>query len=166
MFTGNAFPTSGGPDLSGNTWVSSRDANGTAFAWIDTSGAEDTGAMTSDDSYGVIDLPFPIRFNGLPYSAIAASSNGLITLGDYIGGTDWSNDPIPTTFTPNNFIAPMWDDWTLSTWSTGIPGAILTKTVGVEPDRKFAVTFQDMVKYGSNTDYYHGKWLLMKQRVI
>ena len=154
MFTGNAFPTSGGPDLAGNTWVSSRDANGTAFAWIDTSGAEDTGAMTSDDSYGVIDLPFPIRFNGLPYSAIAASSNGLITLGDYIGGTDWSNDPIPTTFTPNNFIAPMWDDWTLSTWSTGIPGAILTKTVGVEPDRKFAVTFQDMVKYGSNTDYY------------
>ena len=154
LFTGSGLPTSGGPDADGNTWVSSRNANGTPFAWIDTSGAYDTGAMTSDDSYGVIDLPFSIRLYGLYYNSIAASSNGLITLGDFVGGTAYSNYPIPTSSTPNLFIAPMWDDWTLSTWSTGIPGAILTKTVGYPPNRKFAVTFQDMVKYGSNTDYY------------
>ncbi|MBO66660.1 MAG: hypothetical protein CL509_10370, partial [Actinobacteria bacterium] len=154
MFTGAGLPTSGGPDGDGNTWVSSRDANGTPFAWIDTSGAYDTGAMTSDDSYGIIDLPFPVLFNGLFYSQITASSNGLIGMGQIASASDYYNDPIPTTSTPNNFIAPMWDDFTLSTWSTGIPGAIYTKTVGVEPSRKFAVIFHDMVKYGSDTDYY------------
>ena len=154
MFTGFGLPTSGGPDLAGNTWASNRDANGTPFAWIDTSGAYDTGAMTSDDSYGVIELPFPVHFYGLPYTEITASSNGLIGMGQVVSAADYSNDPVPSTINPNNFIAPMWDDWTLSTWSSGIPGAIYTKTVGVEPNRKFAVIFHDMVKYGSDSDYY------------
>ena len=66
----------------------------------------------------------------------------------------YSNYSIPYASAPNLYIAPMWDDWTLSTIVSGIPGAILTKTVGYTPNRKFAVTFQDMVKYGSNTDYY------------
>ena len=154
MLTGLGLSTSGGPDETGNTWVSSRDMNGMPFAWIDTSGAENTGALVADDSYAVIDLPFPVRFYGLYYSEITASSNGLIGLGQISSASDWSNDPIPSVFTPNNYIAPMWDDWTLSTFSTGIPGVILSKTVGVDPNRKFAVTFQDMVKYGSDTDYY------------
>ena len=153
LFKGSGFPTSGGPDLSGNTWVSSRNANGTAFAWIDTSGAEDTGILIGDDVYGVIDLPFPVRFYGLPYTEITANSNGLIGMGD-VNIYYYSNYNIPTATLPNQFIAPMWDDWTLSTFSTGVPGAILTKTVGYSPNRKFAVTFQDMVKYGSDTDYY------------
>ena len=110
--------------------------------------------MTSDDSYGVIELPFPVHFYGLPYTEITASSNGLIGMGQVVSAADYSNDPVPSTINPNNFIAPMWDDWTLSTWSSGIPGAIYTKTVGVEPSRKFAVIFHDMVKYGSDTDYY------------
>ena len=118
MFTGFGLPTSGGPDLAGNTWASNRDANGTPFAWIDTSGAYDTGAMTSDDSYGVIELPFPVHFYGLPYTEITASSNGLIGMGNITSAADYSNDPIPSTINPNNFIAPMWDDWTLSTWSS------------------------------------------------
>ncbi len=154
MFTGSAFETSGGPDLAGNTWVSSRNANGTAFAWIDTSGAEDTGILIGDDAYGVIDLPFPVRFYGLPYTQITANSNGLIGMGDAANLYYYSNYNIPYANVPNLFIAPMWDDWTLSTFSSGIPGAILTETVGYSPNRKFAVTFQDMVKYGSDTDYY------------
>jgi len=153
MFVGSAFQTSGGPDMAGNTWVNNHDPNGTPFAWIDTSGAEDSGVLVGDDSYGVIELPFEWRFYGLPYNEITVNSNGLIGMGDvYL--YYYSNYTIPYASAPNNYIAPMWDDWTLSTSSTGIPGAILTKTVGSEPSRKFVVTFQDMVKYGSNTDYY------------
>ena len=157
MFTGSAFETSGGPDLAGNTWVSSRDANGTAYAWIDTSGAEDTGYLTGDDTYGVIDLPFSVSFYGLPYTEITASSNGLIGMGQITSASDYSNDPIPSTYNPNNFIAPMWDDFSLGTssWGTAPPGAIYTKTVGVEPNRKFAVTFWDMVRsFSDGADYY------------
>ena len=156
LFKGSAFPTSGGPDLAGNTWVSSRNANGTAFAWIDTSGAEDTGYLVGDDTYGVIELPFAVRFYGLPYTEITASSNGLIGMGQITSPADWSNDPIPSTLNPNNYVAPMWDDFSLGTgWGTDPPGAIYTKTVGYSPNRKFAVTFWDMVRsFSDGTDYY------------
>jgi len=100
-----------------------------------------------------------VRFYGLPYTVITASSNGLIGMGQIASASDFSNDPIPSTFTPNNFIAPMWDDFSLGTgtwsWSNPPPGAIYTKTVGTEPNRKFAVTFWDMVRsFSDGTDYY------------
>ena len=98
-----------------------------------------------------------MSFYGLPYTEITASSNGLIGMGQITSASDWSNDPIPNVNNPNNFIAPMWDDFSLGTssWGTAPPGAIYTKTVGVEPNRKFAVTFWDMVRsFSDGADYY------------
>jgi len=83
------------------------------YSWIDATG----GTLISDnmDDAGVeIAIPMDLRFMDVDYatgSSIWACSNGYINFnasgGDY---TDLSNDDIPNVTTPNNYIAPYWDD--------------------------------------------------------
>ncbi len=155
--TGLSVLTSGGPDASGYLWTSSLDANGPTYNWIDTTGATDAGIAFGDDIRGTIDLPFPITFYGNEYSQITGTTNGWIGMGPSTNYSSsyWTNSAIPNASSPNNIIAPLWDDFKAgdSPGSTSsYPGTILYKTVGTSPHRQFVVIFSNVVRSYGDTD--------------
>ncbi len=149
------YPNVGGPDTYGYMWYDSHSSDPMAptYSWIDTAGATSTGIANGDDWRGTVDLPFPLNFYGNTYNQITVTTNGWIGLGPHSGYSSsyWVNDPIPSTSTPDNVIAPMWDDWKAG-GSYG--GDMLTKTIGNYPNRQFVVIFKDMNRSSSNTDFY------------
>ncbi len=97
----------GGPDNYGYEWFDSNEPNGPDFDWIDITTVGTELSLYDDDSE-VIALPFDFEFYGDIHSTVRISSNGYLTFGD--SGNDYSNNPIPDGQTPNDFIAPFWDD--------------------------------------------------------
>ncbi len=97
----------GGPDEFGYIWFDSDEQNAPEFQWIDIT---DVGTPLSlgDDDYESIELPFPFPFYGEIKTNVLISSNGYLTFGE--DGSDYSNDPIPDTTDPDDFIAPFWED--------------------------------------------------------
>ncbi len=157
--TGSGAPTSGGPDAGGYAWVNSVDAEGPTFAWIDTVGSTDAGIANGDDYRGTIDLPFEFRFYGNLYTQITATTNGWIGMGPSSGYSSsyWTNTVLPSSTSPDNIIAPLWDDFKAgdapgSTSSSH--GTIKYKTMGTEPNREFVVIFDEIVRGSSDTDYF------------
>ncbi|MBN2172352.1 MAG: right-handed parallel beta-helix repeat-containing protein, partial [Candidatus Krumholzibacteriota bacterium] len=98
---------SGGPDGAGYTWIDSDEPGGPAFAWEDITGVGTEIVLGMDDSFPLtLDFTFP--FYGVGHTSVTVGSHGYLTFGIY--GTDYSNDAIPSTFQPNDYIAPFWDD--------------------------------------------------------
>lgn len=102
----------GGPDQFGYTWIDSDEPGGPTYEWIDIT-AIGTPLNLGDDDYEQVSLPWTFSFYGSGKSSVKVSSNGYLTFGT--DGTDYSNDPIPNTNDPNDFIAPFWDDLNPST---------------------------------------------------
>ncbi len=157
--TGAGAPTSGGPDSGGYAWASSYDAGGPAYSWIDTTGATDAVIAYGDDYRGTISLPFAFRFYGTVYNDITATTNGWIGMGPSTNYSSsyWTNDPIPDSGSPNNIIAPWWDDFKAGDApgsSSSAHGTILYKTVGTEPNRQFVVIFNEIVRGTYDSDYF------------
>ncbi len=156
---GLAMITSGGPDALGYEWVSSLDDAGPTYSWIDGTDATDADIAYGDDYRGTIDLPFEFWFHGNYYTQITGTTNGWIGLGPSSEYTSsfWTNEPIPDASTPNNVIAPLWDDFKAgdSPGSTSSAhGTILYKTLGTEPNREFVVIFDEIVRGTYDTDYF------------
>jgi len=104
-----ARPTSGGPDSFGYVWANSDDAAGPAYEWIDILGDPNTvGLPLTDDDSELATFSFAFPFYGVDYSEVYVGSNGTLTFG--AASSDLSNDPIPTTGTPNDLVAVFWDD--------------------------------------------------------
>jgi gliding motility-associated-like protein len=95
-----------------------------------------------DTGFGPFNIGFDFTFFGNTYSQFYATSNGLITFGGTSG--DYTEDPIPSTSTPNNFIAAFWDDIVIDG-----AGKILYTTIGAAPNRKCVVQWTNMGFYGS-----------------
>ena len=102
----------GGPDEYGYVWVDSDEPGGPRFEWRDIRQIGVRLPIDGDESYADVDLPFEFPFYGEPESRVRVSSNGYLTFGT--SGSDWSNDPIPSTAQPNDLIAVFWDDLTLA----------------------------------------------------
>jgi hypothetical protein len=67
-------------------------------------------ASSSDDAGDAgIPIGFSFDFFGDSHTTIGIASNGYLSFGAVLG--DFTNDPIPNTLTPNDMIAPYWDDW-------------------------------------------------------
>ncbi|MBC8377227.1 MAG: choice-of-anchor D domain-containing protein [FCB group bacterium] len=157
--SGSALPSIGGPDAAGYTWVNSFDVAGPTYAWIDTVGSTDAIIANGDDYRGTIDIPFTFRFYGNLYTQLTATTNGWIGMGPSSGYTSsfWTNEPILDTSTPNNIIAPLWDDFKAGDApgsSSSAHGTIKYKTLGTEPNRQFVVIFDEIVRGTYDTDYF------------
>jgi len=89
------------------------------------------------------DGPFPIGFDfaffGITYTQFYVSANGLIMFTDPDGFYDTAVT-IPDNTSPNNYIAPFWDN--LSILNTD--SRILYRTFGVAPYRKCIIQFKNM----------------------
>lgn len=109
--TRNGHPVilgAGGPDEGGYLWIDSKETGGPVYSWIDISTTGTEIIADSDDGSVTLDLPFGFEFYGEIQNSVLVSSNGYLTFGT--DGSDYTNDQIPNTNDPNNFIAPFWDD--------------------------------------------------------
>ncbi|MDK2931475.1 MAG: large repetitive protein [Bacillota bacterium] len=97
----------GGPDGYGYIWIDSDEPGGPAFDWVDIT-AVGTPGPTGDDAQATVSLPFTFNFYGEPKTSVTISTNGYLTFGPY--GSDYSNDPIPDDYDPNDLLAVFWDD--------------------------------------------------------
>lgn len=98
---------SGGPDLYGYSWHDSEQTN-LDYVWFDISDLGTYVNFLSTDDFVDLDLPFAFPFYGQIKHQARVSTNGYITFGE--DGVDYSNDPIPSPFQPNDLIAIFWDD--------------------------------------------------------
>lgn len=89
---------------------------GAIYNWteISTTGTLLTGISDVVDGYEEVTLlNFAFPFYGTSYNSVFVSSNGMLAFGS--GTSAYSNQAIPNTSNPDNFIAPFWDDHNTST---------------------------------------------------
>jgi thermitase len=109
------------------------------FNWLDATGGTDA-KITQDDGSVPVPLPFNFIFNGQSKSSVLISANGYLTFGNV--GYAYSNTSIPSSASPNDFIAPFWDDL-----NPGAGGNIDYATFGSAPDRVFVVEWSGVPRY-------------------
>jgi hypothetical protein len=101
-----------------------------------------TSGSWSDDSTSVVAaLPFTAQFFGTAVTHWSANSNGLLSLHTSSAGsttTAYSNTTIPSTGTPNGFVAALWDDLT-----TVATTSARQATLGTAPSRRFVMQWTD-----------------------
>ncbi|MCP3903222.1 MAG: hypothetical protein GY715_06250 [Planctomycetes bacterium] len=87
------------------------EACGATFASIAATGTLAPNASNSDDDGDLVDIgfSFPFFMSGTSHTQVSIASNGYLTFGS--DDSDFTNDPIPSAIDPNDFIAPLWDDW-------------------------------------------------------
>ena len=93
------------------------------------------------DMLGPLDLGFNFKFYGSLNTQIYLHSDGYISVGA-LGETSFSNTTIPSSGTPNGFIAPIWDD---------LEGKATSKVYYKQDGTKFIVQFTDWARYGTST---------------
>ena len=130
----------GGPDDYGYNWIDSNEDGGPVFNWVDIS-ATGTPVSSGDDTVTNVALPFTFSFYGEAVSEVGIGSNGYLIMG---GGTSaaFTNAPIPDGGSPNNLVAPLWDD--LNPTESGT-----IYTFYDEPNGRFIVQYDDVAKFSS-----------------
>ncbi|MFO7560905.1 MAG: hypothetical protein R6X10_18915 [Desulfobacterales bacterium] len=108
------------------------------YSWIDIANPGNDTFIDCDDCSGYRSIGFNFNHYGTIYSGVYISSNGYLSFG--AGYWHYSNYDIPNTNTPNNYIAPFWDDL----YTSGAGAKIYAATIGTAPNRKFVVTFYDV----------------------
>ncbi len=98
----------GGPDTYGYTWKDSNEAGGPTYSWIDITGSGTPLNLSDDGASSAIPLPFSFSFYGEEKTSVYVGSNGYLSFDP--NPTVFSNRPIPSSGSPDDFVAPFWDD--------------------------------------------------------
>lgn len=100
----------GGPDSFGYRWINNLSPDPTTtFSWVDIAATGTNSGVSGDDvASGLISIGFNFPFYGQTFSQLNFSTNGVVTFGG--ATTQFSNTQIPSTSSPNNFIAVFFDD--------------------------------------------------------
>lgn len=113
-----------------------------------------TNVTLTDDSYGgPYSIGFTFCFMGNSYTQFYIGSNGWVSFGG-VGAltTTYTSASIPSTGAgvPKNCIMGPWQDW-----HPGIAGGpyIKYQTIGVAPNRKLVVSFNNIPMYSCTTTY-------------
>ncbi|MGM0400694.1 MAG: S8 family serine peptidase [Chloroflexota bacterium] len=114
----------------------------TEFAWIDAAAGEQL-ELGDDDCTGPLDLGFDFTFYEDTYSQIYVNSNGMVLFEEC--DTSYNNTSIPNSNSPNNFVAPFWDDLK----PEAPDGAVYFMTSGQEPTRYAVVQWDAVDVYGT-----------------
>ncbi len=120
----------GGPDQFGYYWIDSDEPGGPTFAWTDISGTgtDITTGLSDDNSVGPFPIGFSFPYYGNVYSQFYIGSNGIVGFSSDNMGSRFKAT-IPTSSTPNNILAWLWDD--LDPTNLNNPGAkVYMQTIG------------------------------------
>lgn len=124
----------GGPDAFGYVWD-----DGVAYEWLN--GTSLIPGSACDDCVFTVSLPFPVTFYGNTYTTIYVSTNGFASFTDAL--SDFTNDAIPNSSTPNALLAALWDDLV-------VQDGIYTATYGFSPNRKFVIEWRNVRRYAGS----------------
>ncbi len=93
------------------------------------------GALNDGSFY--IPIGFGFEFYDYTYNYLYISTEGLISFNSIV----WNHwqEPIPSTETPNNYIAPFWDGLEIDA-----SGDLMYQTVGTAPNRKLIIQYRNM----------------------
>lgn len=154
----------GGPDTFGHTWVDSDEPGGPSVSWIDISSQGTAVSLGDDDFAGPISIGFSFPFYNNNYASLYICSNGMLSFGS--GSTDMTNDNIPNTTDPDNFIAPFWDDidpndgGTIRYYYDSTNGRFIVSYLAVPfyqwPYGTGSLTFQVVLYPNGNIDFNYG----------
>ncbi len=98
--------------------------------------------VTCDDCVtGQIPIGFPFNFYGNTYTTAVIQSNGILGFGPFTF-TGYNSFAIPAGGNPNNYIAGFFADIDIR-----YGGTITYQTVGVAPNRRFVVSYDNVVPY-------------------
>ena len=145
----------GGPDTYGHMYADSAEAYVT-YSWNDISSTgTSVGALGDDSAYGPYNIGFTFNFYGTDYTQFYICNNGYIAFNNTCG---YSNVAITDAGTPNNYIAPFWDDLytggTIKYLSSGTApsGQLVVSWLGVNHINAQAgdATFQIILSEASN----------------
>jgi type IV pilus assembly protein PilY1 len=123
------------------------------YAWIETPDTADFlygKTIRVDDAAINRALPFPFNYFGSAYTRINLSENGYIQFTNAVESVfgDWSNDDIPSTGSPNNLVAVLWDDLVLSAAADSYMAMF---TVGTSPNRIAVITWEQVYPWSNTT---------------
>lgn len=105
----------------------------TNYDWIDPASFADVALSNNGVSQQA--LPFEFRFYDQPFRQIYVCANGVLGFSSANLQTT-SNTDLPNSATPNNIIAPYWDDLNPATL-----GKVKIGTLGEAPHRRYVVSW-------------------------
>ncbi|MBC7862845.1 MAG: PKD domain-containing protein [Bacteroidia bacterium] len=125
---------SGGPDAYGYTWITSLDAGGPTFNWIDITsraGVQTVTGLADDNSAaGMINVGFPFHYYWSDYSQLKVGSNGWLSFNN-VSNIASCFPTIPTAGgAGDNILAPLMSD--LNFTGAGNVGNVKYWTNGVD----------------------------------
>ncbi len=104
-----------------------------------TGGTSPTLSGSLDDGYASnIPIGFTFYYMGLPYTTLAVSTNGFVSLGGTMSGASASN--ALSSGTPRPILAPLWDDLEISTATD-----VSYVTSGSNPSRVFTMQWNNVL---------------------
>lgn len=116
-----------------------------------------SSGITADDGYsGLIPIGFSFTFYGTAYTQLTIGSNGVLNFNASLagGGCPW---PISAALLGNpsmrNAICGPWCDMCMPCGSPSPYGTITYSTIGIAPNRKFAVTWCGDAMFGCTTQW-------------
>jgi len=110
---------------------------GLAYHWVEVAPATSDIFLTGDNASTTVDLAalydpdFSFNFGGRNYTSLTISTNGYITFGG--SGASSANGLLPATFQPDQLIAPLWDDLTITTQP------VRAEMYGTAPNRYYVI---------------------------
>src|SRR4051812_44587760 len=112
-FSAHSAKASGGPDAYGYTWLTSLDAGGPAFNWIDITSRAGVQTVTglADDNSAPGQIPLGINFHYYwnDYTQLKVGSNGWVSFSN-VSNIASCFPTIPTAGGPEDYLAPMMSD--------------------------------------------------------
>jgi malectin (di-glucose binding ER protein)/carboxypeptidase family protein/BACON domain-containing protein len=121
-----------------------RDAFGYTCAVIPQSWVSGTTAvaLTGDDNYATVSLPFKFPFYGGSYTSGFVTTNGYVSFGALTAA--YANTAIPNASVPNLAVYALWDDLYMDASSS-----LRTATIGSTPNRQFVVEWSNIGLFGN-----------------
>lgn len=116
-----------------------------AYNFVDVSGSG-TELDLGDDGASPVTMPFAFPFYGSGSSNLCIGNNGDLRFDvASCSSSPYSNQPLPTPNLNTPSILPYWDDLLPN-------GPIFYATLGVAPDRRFVIEYQNKFAYGDSGD--------------
>jgi len=104
----------GGPDHYGHRWIDSDEPGGPVFNWTDIRSVGTLISISGDEqNSGPLPIGFSFPFYDNTFPSFTVCTNGWISFTSTV--TSFSNQPLPSLLSPENLIAPFWDDLYMST---------------------------------------------------
>ncbi len=114
---------------------------GTAFTW------QGTPTNGDDVSSQSVTIPFTFNYFGVNYTTFRVNTNGFMSLGGTLTGTNFTNDIGTNTATRNAVIAPLWDDLITPGNTVASLSFVSYSITGASPDRVLTVEWAGMEKF-------------------